>query len=220
MRAVLSYIIDSQRLHLISLDISSFKSVHDCIKEFQSQNKQLNMLIENASVLACLEGRTVDSFETQFITNYLAQFLLFHLFKPTLLASFTTKFNSRVVLVSSSAHRNWSVHFDNLSLEGEYEPWKAYVQSKTALLWTADEIERRYGSKRLRAFSLHPGVIKTELLRHISAEQQATWAKDEILATYWKTPKQGAATTVWAAVSKELEGKGGKYLYDCQIASP
>jgi NAD(P)-dependent dehydrogenase (short-subunit alcohol dehydrogenase family) len=217
-KTALSDIVDSPRVHLLKLDLTSLASVHACAKEFKSKSKQLNILIENAGVMACPEGRTVDGFETQFGTNYLAQFLLFYLLKPTLLASSTPDFESRVVIVASSSHRMSSVHFDNLSLEGEYEPYKAYGQSKTACVWTANEIERRYGSKGLHAFSLHPGGIRTELLRHVTAEQQAEWDKSDVVTNYWKSPQQGAATTVWAAVARELEGKGGKYLDNCQIA--
>lgn len=122
--------------------------------------------------------------------------------------------------MASSAHRVSSVHFDNITLTGEYEPWKAYGQSKTALVWAGNEIERRYGSHGLHAFSLHPGRIQTELLHHVSDDQKAIWAKDDVVSNYWKSPEQGAATTVWAAVTKDLEGQGGKYLDNCQIAGP
>lgn len=112
-----------------------------------------------------------------------------------------------------------SVHFDNLSLEGEYIPWKAYGQIKTANIWTANHIKNLYGSEGLHALSLHPGIIATELLRHIPDDQKEGWAKNESLQKYWKSPEQGAATTVWAAVARGLEGVGGKYLDDCQVAS-
>ena len=170
--------------------------------------------------MACPEGRTADGFETQLGTNHLAHFLLFHLLKPQLLASATLEFASRVVNLASSSHYISDVHFDNLNLDGGYETWNAYGQSKTANIWTANEIERRYGSKNLHAFSVHPGVIATDLLRHIPEEQKAAWDDDNYIKDYWKSPEQGAATSVWAAVATELEGKGGKYLDDCQVAAP
>lgn len=219
-KSALGEIVASPRVHLLHLDLNSLASVRACAKEFLSKSDTLNILIANAGVMACPEGRTADGFETQFGTNHLAHFLLFYLLKSRLLSSSTPAFNSRVIIVASSAHRVSTVHLDNLSLDGEYEPWKAYGQSKTANVWTANEIERRYGAQGLHAFSLHPGAIATELLRHVSDEQKADWEKNDFLKTYWKSPEQGAATSVWGAVARELEGTGGKYLDDCQIAPP
>ncbi|KAJ5769083.1 short-chain dehydrogenase [Penicillium odoratum] len=220
MQSTLSDLADSPRVHFLHLDLNSLSSVRECAETFLSKSQTLNILIENAGVMACPEGRTADGFETQFGSNFLAHFLLLYLLKPLLLASSVPEFNSRIVIVASSAHRASSVHFDNITLAGEYEPWKAYGQSKTALVWAANEIERRYGPHGLHAFSLHPGGIQTELLRHVSDEQKATWANDDVVSNYWKSPEQGAATTVWAAVAKELEGQGGKYLDNCQVAGP
>lgn len=219
-KSALGEIATSPRVHLLHLDLNSLASVRACAEEFLSKSDTLNILIANAGVMACPEGRTADGFETQFGTNHLAHFLLFYLLRSRLLSSSTPAFNSRVVIVASSAHRVSSVHFENLSLEGEYEAWKAYGQSKTANIWMANEIERRYGAQGLHAFSLHPGAIATELLRHVSDEQKADWEKNEFLKNYWKSPEQGAATSVWGALAIELEGTGGKYLDDCQIAPP
>jgi NAD(P)-dependent dehydrogenase (short-subunit alcohol dehydrogenase family) len=219
-KTALGDLVEQPRVHLLQLDLNSLASVRACAAEFQSKSKTLNILIANAGVMACPEGRTADGFETQFGTNHLAHFLLFSLLKPVLLASSTPEFNSRVIIVSSSAHRYTKVHFDNINLDGEYEPWTAYGQSKIANLWTANEIDRRYGSQCLHAYSLHPGGIATGLMQHVSGDELAQWAKNEVLAKYWKSPEQGAATTVWAAVAKELEGKGGKFLDDCQVAKP
>ncbi|KAH7018905.1 hypothetical protein EDB80DRAFT_745969 [Ilyonectria destructans] len=195
-------------------------SVRACAESFKSRSDQLDILIENAGVMACPEGRTADGFETQFGTNHLGHFLLFYLLKDTLLHSSTPVFNSRVIVLSSCAHQAGSVHLDNLTLEGEYEPWKSYGQSKTANLWTAREIEKRFGAHGLHAWAVHPGSIATELHRHVSEEVKQGWAADKELAKNWKSIEQGAATTVLAAVSPELEGKGGLYLEDTQVAKP
>ncbi|KAJ5099274.1 short-chain dehydrogenase [Penicillium argentinense] len=189
-KSALGDIMASTRVRLLHLDFNSLASVRACAEEFNSKSNTLNVLIANAGVMACPE----------------AQFLLFYLLKSRLLCSSTPAFNSRVVIVASSAHCVSYVHFDNLSLEGEYEPWKAYGQSKTANIWTANEIERRYDAQGLHAFSLHPGAIMTELLRHVSGEQKADWERNEFLTNYWKSPEQGAATTVRGAVARELEG--------------
>ncbi|KAL2828308.1 hypothetical protein BJY01DRAFT_240962 [Aspergillus pseudoustus] len=218
--ANLGDIVGSDRVHLLHLDLNSLESVRSCADEFKSKSKTLNILIENAGVMACPESRTADGFELQFSSNHLSHFLLFYLLKPVLLASSAPDFNSRVAIVSSSAHRMSSINFNNINLEGEYEPWKAYGQSKTASIWTANEIEERYSSQGLHAFGLHPCAIQTDLLRHVPGDQKASWDGDEGLVNYWKSPTQGAATTVWGAVAKELEGQGGKYLDDCQVAGP
>jgi NAD(P)-dependent dehydrogenase (short-subunit alcohol dehydrogenase family) len=169
--------------------------------------------------MACPEGQTTDGFETQFGTNHLAHFLLFELLKPTLLSSSTPEFNSRVVALSSGGHRISAVHIDDLDLKKSgYEPWKAYGQSKTANIHMATEIERRYGSKGLHAYAVHPGGIHTSLQRHVPQATIDAWSAPEI-EKKMKSPEQGAATTVWAAISKDLEGKGGKYLEDCSVAA-
>lgn len=116
-----------------------------------------------------------------------------------------------MVILSSIIHRKGEVIFDNLNLEGAYNPWIAYAQSKTANLWTANEIERRYSSKGLHAWSLQPGGVQTGLLQHLSEEESAGMAQHPELAKIFKNPEQGAATSTWAATAKVLEGKGGKY---------
>lgn len=121
----------------------------------------------------------MDGFETQLGINHLTHFLLLQLLKPVLLASSTPKSNSRVIILSSVAHLYSDVNFHNINLGGEYDPWKAYDQSKTADLWTANDIERRYGPCGLHAFRLHPGRISTDLQRHVPAEQRAMRAKEK-----------------------------------------
>lgn len=170
--------------------------------------------------MATPEGRTQDGFETQFGVNHLAHFLLFNLLKDVLIASSRPAFNSRVVILSSIFHRFGSVHFDNLALEGEYDKNVAYSQAKTAELWTANEIERRYGSKGLHAWSVQPGGINTGLARHMSDDEKGAVGQDPDLAKIFKSVPQGAATTVWAATAAVLEGQTGDYLEDCQIIGP
>ncbi|KAF5858337.1 hypothetical protein ETB97_004573 [Aspergillus alliaceus] len=216
--AALGDLLKQPNVHLLTLNLDSLASVRACAEEFLSKSTQLNILINNAAVMATPEGRTQDGFETQFGTNHLGHFLLFNLLRPTLLASSTPEFNSRVVNVSSMAHRWGEVVFDNLTLEGIYEPWKSYGQSKTANIYMANEIEKRFGAQGLHAFSLHPGGIRTGLQQYVPKEQRDAWETDDVISSVWKTPEHGAATTAWAAVAKELEGHGGKYLEDCHIA--
>ncbi|KAF4629071.1 hypothetical protein G7Y89_g9074 [Cudoniella acicularis] len=219
-KKALGDLVTSPKVHLLELDLNSLASVRACASEFLSKSKALNIFIANAGVMATPEGRTKDGFETQFGTNHLSHFLFFNLLKATLLASSTPDFNSRAVLLTSTAHRWGEVNFDNLNFDGVYDPTVAYAQSKTANLWTANEIDRRYGAKGLHAFAVHPGGIATGLGQHMSADALDALVKDEALAPLWKTPQQGAATTVWAATAKALDGQGGKYLEDCHVGKP
>lgn len=216
-RKALGELSDSPRVHLLHLDLDSLGSVRACAAEFLSKSKTLNVFVANAGVMATPEGRTADGFETQFGTNHLGHFLLFNLLNPALLAAATPENNSRAIFISSLAHRHSEVNFDNYNFEGAYDPAVAYGQSKTANLWTANEIDRRYSSQNLRAFSVQPGWIPTDITKYMPQDVKTALASIPALATQFKSPEQGAATATWAATSKSLEGMGGKYLEDLQI---
>ncbi|KAM0281234.1 hypothetical protein ACHAQH_003665 [Verticillium albo-atrum] len=219
-RTALGPLADSEKVHLLKLDLNSLASVREFATEFKFNTSKLNIFIANAGVMMTPEGRTADGFETQFGTNHVAHFLLFNLLKDTLLASMTPAFHSRVIILASMAHRFSEVLFDDLSFEGGYNPFTAYGQSKTANVWTANEIERRYGQKGLHAWSVQPGPTGTGLYQHMSEADIAASQSDPILAKTFKTVEQGSATSVWGATAAALEGQGGKYLEDCQISKP
>ncbi len=139
-----------------------------------------------------------------------------------LLNSSTPGFNSRVVILSSVAHRERRMNFDDLNMEKRgYNPFVAYAQSKLANLYMANEIERRYGSRGLHAWSVDPGGVATGLSGPNPRDLLLAF-KAGIRKTlkFLQSPEQGCSTTVWAAVSKELEGKGGKYLERCSMSAP
>ncbi|KAI0100077.1 hypothetical protein GGR51DRAFT_533758 [Nemania sp. FL0031] len=219
-KTVLGEMVSSERVHLLELDLDSLASVRACASQFLSANTPLNILVCNAGVMMPPEGRTKDGFETQFGTNHLAHFLLFNLLQPALLAGASPGRASRVVMVSSVAHRFGEVMFDNINFENNYDPMKAYAQSKTANLWTANEIERRYGAQGIHAWSLQPGAVITDLTRHLPEDRKDALRNDPYLSKIVKNPEQGAATSVWAATAAALEGQGGKYLENCQIIGP
>jgi NAD(P)-dependent dehydrogenase (short-subunit alcohol dehydrogenase family) len=213
---------DSPAIEVVVADLSNLQSVRDGAKDFLARSNKLNVLLNNAGVMACPESKTANGFESQFGVNHLAHFLLFQLLKPLLLASSTPKLQSRVVSLSSSGHRLSDVHFDNYSLTGEYDPWKAYGQSKTANILFANELDRRYGSQGLHGLSVHPGVImNTELSRHqldASNEMMEAMISDPRFTSIEKSVEQGAATQVWAAVGSDLQGKGGLFLDNTAVA--
>jgi len=209
-------------IHIIEITLDHLASVRAAAAEFLKQSDKLNILILNAGVMSTPEGRTVDGFETQFATNHLGHFLLFQLLKPTLIASATPEFNSRVVSVTSMGHRFSPIRFDdyNFDEKDSYHPFIAYGQSKTANIYLANYIDRHYGANGLHANSLHPGGIWTALMKHTSEEVLDQMKSDAVTMDYFKNPAQGAATSVYAAVSKDWEGKGGKYLSNCEVAGP
>ena len=176
------------------------------------------MLIGNAGVMACPHATTADGFEMQFGTNHLGHFLLFQLLAPALVAGAP----SRVVLLTSAGHRFSDVDLDDPGFEHTpYDPWMAYGRAKTANALCAVGIDQRYRDQGVRAFAVHPGGIQTELGRHLTEETlqfMLDRLKDAPEPMPWKTVPQGAATTVYAATSPELDGKGGCYLEDCHVA--
>lgn len=205
-------------VHGIELRLDSLASVRAAAKSFLAQSDKLNLLLLNAGIMGTPEGKTEDGFETQFGINHLGHFLLFQLLKPALLAATTPSLQSRVVSVASMAHRAGGIRFYDFNFEKEaYDPWLAYGQSKTANIYFTAELERRYGSQGLHALSVHPGVVLTNLSQHIDASN-LQWSEE--IKRDIKSPPQGAATTIYAALSKEWEGRGGKYLANCVEQPP
>ena len=215
----LAGILEPGRVSLVEMDNSSFASIRAAATTILTKsNDRVNILINNAGVLGVEDLQlTNDGHEVHFATNYLGHFLLFQLLKPALLASSTPNFHSRLVNVASSAHRAYGINeSDNFNfLNGGYNHMLAYSQSKTANIYMANELDRRYGHKGLHATSVHPGGIATRLSRHLGSAFVEQFTKDEKFAKVLKSPEQGAATTIIAAVGKEWEGRGGRYLEDC-----
>lgn len=165
---------------------------------------------------------TVDGFERQFAVNHLADYLLAKLLLPTPTSRSTPDFNSLLVVVSSSAHRFSSVRFDdiNFSKPDSYDPVLSYAQSKVSTIWLANYIDRVYGPKGVHANLVHPGSIWTGLQAHTPADIMESWKADDTVESHMMSLEQGAATYVWAAVAKVWEGKGGKYLSNCEVGPP
>jgi NAD(P)-dependent dehydrogenase (short-subunit alcohol dehydrogenase family) len=204
------------------MSLDSLDSVRAAAKAFLAQSPKLNILILNAGVMATPPGRTKDGFETQFGIDHLGHFLFFELLIPALLASSTPSFNSRVVSVSSLGHRCGEVRFHDLNFDEKdsYDPWVSYGQAKTANIYLASEIEKRYGAKGLHAVALNPGNIATNLSQYVDPEMIKNMTENEDFRRYLASPEQGAATSVYAAISKDLEGRGGIYLANCKEQGP
>jgi NAD(P)-dependent dehydrogenase (short-subunit alcohol dehydrogenase family) len=197
------------------LELASLASVAAAAKQIVEGERAIDLLILNAGVMMCPEGQTADGFETQFGINHLGHFA----FTAGLLPALAPK--ARVVVLSSGAHRFGTCDLNDLNWQTrEYNPNLAYAQSKTANIWFASELQRRYGD-RLLALSVHPGVIQTDLSRHLpEAVVDGMRENFESRGIQVKTVPQGAATSVWAATAAELADHGGAYLADCQVAEP
>ena len=222
-KTALAGFFNPDRMEIVEMDQESLESVRGAAKQILSRTNKINILINNAGIMAIQTLQfTKDGHELQFGVNHLSHFLFFQLLKPALLAGSTPEFNSRVISVSSAAHGIHGMNdSDNYNFQkGGYEPFVAYSQSKMANIYFANELERQYSSQGLHGLSVHPGEINTGLSVHLPAEFVASMSIPEALMKRIKSPEQGAATTVWAAISNEWEGRGGKYLSDVAEAVP
>ncbi|MFP3578215.1 SDR family NAD(P)-dependent oxidoreductase [Arthrobacter sp. fls2-241-R2A-200] len=202
-----------------ALDLADQSSVKDFAARFLASHSTLDILINNAAIMASPEQRLGPGWEAQFATNHLGHYTLVNLLWPALVASG----NARVVSLSSTGHKLSSIRFDDINFAGGYDKWKAYGQAKTANALFAVELDRLGRDSGVRAFAVHPGGIMTELQRHLPKEEMvaAGWMDAEgNVREGFKTPEQGAATSVWAATSPALDGHGGVYCEDCDIANP
>lgn len=203
---------------LKELDLASLESVRRFTDSFLSEFERLDILIANAGVMCPPLQRTKEGFELQFGTNHLGHFVLVCRLVPALV----NVSSSRIVMVSSSAHRFSDIVFDDVNYNNRsYEKWPAYGQSKTANILYAVELNRRLSNKGVTVNAIHPGAIMTDLSRHLTEADiegldDVSPGESDI---HWKSVQAGAATSVWAATAPELEGKGGQYLEDCQISS-
>lgn len=204
-----------------AMDLASLASVRAFAQHFLAKRQPLHLLINNAGIMACPLGRTVDGFELQLGTNHLGHFLLSVLLLPALKSGAP----ARVVSLASAGHQWSDIDFDDINFERRpYEKMLAYGQSKTANVLFAVEFNRRFAADGITANAVMPGAIATPLGRYMDPSDlfwldQDGQLKPEFAAAF-KTPQQGAATSVWAAVGPELEGIGGLYLENCAVAAP
>jgi NAD(P)-dependent dehydrogenase (short-subunit alcohol dehydrogenase family) len=208
------------RVEVDELDLGVLDSVHGFAARFLETGRSIDMLINNAAIMACPETRVGPGWEAQFATNHLGHFTLANLLWPALAADG----GARVVALSSRGHKRSGVHFDDLHFEHRpYDKWQAYGQAKSANVLFAVHLDALGQDAGVRAFAVHPGGILTPLQRHLTREEMVGYgwiAEDGTPKFEFKTPEQGAATATWAATSPQLAGMGGVYCEDCDIAEP
>jgi NAD(P)-dependent dehydrogenase (short-subunit alcohol dehydrogenase family) len=183
--------------------------------------RPLDILINNAGLMAPPFQLTEDGFESQMAVNYFSPFLLTTMLAPNLIAAAP----SRVVIVSSAAHCASDIHLDDLNhTRRAYDRFTAYGHSKTAANLFAVAFNRRFAAKGVTANALTPGAVNTNLGRHVTLQDaiERGWLKADgsVTTGLMKDIDQGAATSVWVATAPELNGIGGLYFEDCQQASP
>ena len=202
-----------------TLDLADLDSVRSFAERFLETGRSVDIMINNAGVMACPETRVGPGWEAQFATNHLGHYALVNRLRPAI-----TPGGARIVSVSSAGHRHSGIRWDDVHFEQGYDKWKAYGQAKTANVLFAVQLDALACDLGVRAFSLHPGGILTPLQRHLPTEEMVAlgWIDEEgtPLNPSFKSPQEGAATQVWAATSPQLEGMGGVYCEDCDIAGP
>ncbi len=216
-------------LSSVTLDLGSLQSVAQAAAEVLANHEEIDLLINNAGVMASPLVRTADGFELQFGTNHLGHFLFTNLLAPAVRRAGEHR-GSRVINLSSAGHSMGGIDFDDPNFEHrEYNPWASYGQSKTANILFSVGLDARWAASGVRSLAVHPGGIHTDLGRHLTPETVA-FLQDRLAAAaeanarsgapafQWKSIPQGAATSVWAATAPELDGVGGRYCEDCGLA--
>jgi NAD(P)-dependent dehydrogenase (short-subunit alcohol dehydrogenase family) len=209
-------------VEVAEMDLADLESVRAFARSWRGSGRPLHGLVNNAGIMACPLTRVGPGWESQFAVNHLGHFELARELELCLKAAG----GARVIALSSTAHIMSDVHWDDPHFRShDYDKWQAYGQAKTADALFALGLDRRWAADGVRAFSVHPGGIFTPLQRHLGDEEMVAlgWKNpdgtlSEAAMRMIKTPEQGAATTVWALTSPRLDGMGGVYCEDCDVA--
>lgn len=211
-------------IHVAHLDLADLTSAREFAREWGGGggggDKPLHILINNAAIMANPLTRTAQGWESQFATNHLGHFVLTTALLPALIRGAP----SRVVTLTSSGHKISGVDFDDIHFERrEYNKWKAYGQAKSANALMSLGLHLRHSKDGITSNAVHPGGIMTGLQKFLPLEEMRAlgWLKpDDTPLDIFKTPSQGASTSLWAATAPELQGHGGHYLEDCNPGVP
>ena len=208
--------------NVIEMDLSDLNSVKNFTDGYKENFNRLDLLINNAGIMACPETRIGNNWESQIAINHFGHFML----TKELMDMMADNDGARFVSLSSSAHSLTGMLWDDIHfLNSPYDKWMAYGQSKTASSLIAIEFDKLMKDKGVRGFSVHPGGIMTPLQRHLQNEEMVTlgWMKEDgslsdLAKNFFKTASQGASTTLWCATSSSLNNIGGVFCEDCDIA--
>jgi NAD(P)-dependent dehydrogenase (short-subunit alcohol dehydrogenase family) len=217
-KSELSGIVESE--DILNLDLADPSSAQSFVNEFVDSGMSLDILINNAAVMACPQMPTKEGWDLQFAVNHIGHFIITKGLLPTMSSS-----GSRIVTLSSTGHKLSGIQWEDVHFEGSYDKWKAYGQSKTAASLLAVEISERMKDEGIKTYSVHPGGIFTPLQRHLEKEEMIAlgWLGEdgelsEMAAANFKSPTQGASTSLWCATSPMLEEVSGVYCENCDVA--
>ena len=206
---------------IIEMDLADPYSVMNFVNEFNSSGISLDILINNAAVMACPQMQTKEGWDLQFAVNHIGHFILTKGLLPRLAKSG----DARIITLSSTGHKLSGIQWDDIHFDKSYDKWKAYGQSKTAASLLAVEVNTRMKDEGIKTFSVHPGGIFTPLQRHLEKEEMIAlgWLGEdgelsEMAAANFKTPTQGAGTSLWCATSPMLNDISGVYCENCDVA--
>jgi len=210
---------DVKKVTLIDgMDLADLDAVARVAEKITAETDRIDMLIAAAGVMATPQRPVGPGWDYQLSVNHLGHFALTARLFPLLALS-----GARVIVYSSAGHHASDIRWGDPHFLTGYDKWAAYGQSKTANVLFAIHLDRLGRDGGVRAFALHPGKIITGLQRQLPVSEQVAlgWIDEagNVIGTDFKTPAQGAATGLWAATSPLLEGRGGLYLEDCDVAS-
>lgn len=208
--------------NVIEMDLGNLNSVKSFSDTFKENFNTLDLLINNAGIMACPETRIGNNWESQFGINHIGHFLLTN----ELINVMSDVEGARFVSLSSSAHSITGILWDDIHFQSaKYDKWMAYGQSKTACSLMAIEFNTRMKDRGVEGFAVHPGGIITPLQRHLEKEEMVAlgWLDEdgspsELAKNFFKSTSQGASTAVWCATNPDLNGLGGVFCEDCDIA--
>lgn len=204
---------NSSDVFLMKLDLASKKSIDEFVEQFKAEQERLDILVNNAGlVLPSMGPKTEDGFEMTMGVNYLGPFYLTYLLLDLLKRSAP----SRVVNVSALLHRFHTLDLNNLNMDGlNVSPLRAYMNSKAAQILHTVELARRLEGTGVTAYSLHPGVVGTELIRD---RNSLIMALRTPVNMFLMTPEQGAQTTIYCATEEGIEHLSGRYFSRCSVS--
>ncbi len=199
----------NENLGLMIADLSSQKAIRRLGEDLQARYRQIDVLINNAAVVPLRRELTEDGLEVQFAVNHLAPFLLTNLLLDTINASAP----SRVITVSSTMHHGAQMNWDDLQFERGYSAFKAYGHSKLANVLFTVELARRLEGSGVTANTLHPGGVRTNIMRHTRAPLRVA---AKLAGPLMLSATKGAQTSLFLAASPDLAGLSGRYFYECK----
>ncbi|KAI0533818.1 hypothetical protein GGR58DRAFT_94643 [Xylaria digitata] len=213
----------SVQINFVQIDLSDQVSVRRAAKTVSATVEKIDIIINNAAIMACPWSKTNDGIESQFATNYLGHFLLTNL----LLENTVRMDGARIINTASTAGAGGEVDFDDVNFKDgkTYVPVAAYAQSKVAMLLFTAALASRFDPHKVAAFSVHPGNIRTNLQVNLqdpaafkSAVEWVTMKTGHFVREEFKTLQQGSSTTLVAALDDTIIGSSRCYLADAQIA--